>query len=299
MHIPLVAAVRMHNRQTLTATTMSLARFGVRHATTLTPAVARLVTEHHLVDQLNKIPATGPKHRLLKGDVLAYLGLITPREPPVPTGVQGPPPRKLGIPPTKKADGIQLVTDRLAKAKRDGLLQYQRMVTIDQANQLVKQLNRKQGTSLSLDDLILRAASLAVKHTTGTSNASIEVATPNTSASLLIHPQVKVEGIEKADKLQKASTLSTTTSSTFDKLPAKKTNDSTATVAATQPRSNLLDYLLDTTGQVATPSIRQEFPHQEQRVTLTVVASSKNDAPTAQQLLERIANYLEQPKQML
>jgi hypothetical protein len=73
-------------------------RLSVRHAATLTPAVARLVMEHRLVDRLNEIPATGPKHRLLKGDVLTYLGLITPRDPPVPTGVQGPPPRKLGIP---------------------------------------------------------------------------------------------------------------------------------------------------------------------------------------------------------
>jgi hypothetical protein len=85
-----------------------------------------------------------------------------------------------------------------------------------------------------------------------------------------------------------------------DKLPTKKTTDFATTVAAIQqPRSNLLDYLLDTTGQVATPSIRQEFPYQEQQITLTVVASSKADATTAQQLLEIVTNYLEQPQQLL
>lgn len=43
----------------------------------LYPSVIALVHEHHLSDSdVSKIPATGPQNRLLKGDVLAYLGSI-------------------------------------------------------------------------------------------------------------------------------------------------------------------------------------------------------------------------------
>ncbi|RMZ92268.1 hypothetical protein DV736_g459, partial [Chaetothyriales sp. CBS 134916] len=43
----------------------------------LYPSVIALVHENHLTEEeVAKIPATGPNHRLLKGDVLAYLGQI-------------------------------------------------------------------------------------------------------------------------------------------------------------------------------------------------------------------------------
>ena len=43
----------------------------------LYPSVAALIHENHLSDSdVAKIPATGPQNRLLKGDVLAYLGSI-------------------------------------------------------------------------------------------------------------------------------------------------------------------------------------------------------------------------------
>jgi pyruvate/2-oxoglutarate dehydrogenase complex dihydrolipoamide acyltransferase (E2) component len=45
----------------------------------LYPSVTALVHENHLSDSdVAKIPATGPQNRLLKGDVLAYLGAIAP-----------------------------------------------------------------------------------------------------------------------------------------------------------------------------------------------------------------------------
>ena len=43
----------------------------------LYPSVTALVHENHIsADEVSKIPATGPQNRLLKGDVLAYLGDI-------------------------------------------------------------------------------------------------------------------------------------------------------------------------------------------------------------------------------
>jgi hypothetical protein len=45
----------------------------------LYPSVIALIHENHLSDtDVAKIPATGPQSRLLKGDVLAYLGAIAP-----------------------------------------------------------------------------------------------------------------------------------------------------------------------------------------------------------------------------
>jgi hypothetical protein len=86
----------------------------------LYPSVIALIHEHHLSDaDVAKIPATGPQTRLLKGDVLAYLGAIasdyssklsqriehmshldlsnikimpTPEKPAVPTAEQAPVP---------------------------------------------------------------------------------------------------------------------------------------------------------------------------------------------------------------
>lgn len=43
------------------------------------PSVNALIHENQIPeDEVSKIPATGPNHRLLKGDVLAYLGRIEP-----------------------------------------------------------------------------------------------------------------------------------------------------------------------------------------------------------------------------
>ncbi|KAI9777923.1 MAG: pyridoxine biosynthesis protein [Geoglossum umbratile] len=45
----------------------------------LLPSVASLLLEHRLPpSEADKIPATGPKGRLLKGDVLAYVGMVSP-----------------------------------------------------------------------------------------------------------------------------------------------------------------------------------------------------------------------------
>jgi Biotin-requiring enzyme/e3 binding domain len=45
----------------------------------LYPSVIALIHENHIPDdEVTKIPATGPNNRLLKGDVLAYLGTIEP-----------------------------------------------------------------------------------------------------------------------------------------------------------------------------------------------------------------------------
>ncbi|KAG0222452.1 hypothetical protein BGW42_006602, partial [Actinomortierella wolfii] len=53
----------------------------------VSPAVAHLLLKHHIKD-VTEIPATGPKGRVLKGDVLAYLGLIKARPAPIPTRPQ-------------------------------------------------------------------------------------------------------------------------------------------------------------------------------------------------------------------
>ncbi|CAG8678909.1 9976_t:CDS:2, partial [Paraglomus occultum] len=50
---------------------------GDRH---LSPAVAHLLLTNGITDTAN-IPTTGPKGRLLKGDVLAYMGKIKPPPP--------------------------------------------------------------------------------------------------------------------------------------------------------------------------------------------------------------------------
>lgn len=50
----------------------------------ISPAVAHLLLQNHISD-VTKVPATGPKGRVLKGDVLAFLGKIKARPAPEPT----------------------------------------------------------------------------------------------------------------------------------------------------------------------------------------------------------------------
>lgn len=57
----------------------------------LSPAVLNLVLRHHIKD-LGKIEASGPGGRILKGDVLAHLGLIKPSPAP-PQKTSAAPPR--------------------------------------------------------------------------------------------------------------------------------------------------------------------------------------------------------------
>ncbi|KAI8328153.1 hypothetical protein BC941DRAFT_445561 [Chlamydoabsidia padenii] len=56
----------------------------------LSPAVLNLVIRHHIKD-LGSIEASGPGGRILKGDVLAHLGLIAPRPAPKPRLSAAPP----------------------------------------------------------------------------------------------------------------------------------------------------------------------------------------------------------------
>lgn len=50
----------------------------------LSPAVLSLITRHHIADP-SQITGSGPGGRILKGDVLAFLGKIQPRPMPPPT----------------------------------------------------------------------------------------------------------------------------------------------------------------------------------------------------------------------
>jgi pyruvate/2-oxoglutarate dehydrogenase complex dihydrolipoamide acyltransferase (E2) component len=99
------------------------------------PAVARLVAEHQLEGKLKDIQATGPKGQLLKGDILIFLGKIKPRAPPVPTGVQGPPPSATSV------NIATIIKERLAHARKEQ--QYQIVVTADRALDWLKRLKSK------------------------------------------------------------------------------------------------------------------------------------------------------------
>ncbi|RKP05962.1 hypothetical protein THASP1DRAFT_25629 [Thamnocephalis sphaerospora] len=314
-------AARSTARRTVRAGTAQRTYASVRTSNVLTPAVARLVAEHQLDGKLADIRATGPKGRILKGDVLVFLGKIKPRDPPKPMGVQGPPPGTGSTMATRTA-------------------QRQREVSVEQATALLTTLQKKRGLKLSLNDLVMRAMALALIQVPSTAAGTVvDVATAGASAILPVAKQTRLAPIERAAAEAQKATASTerqsraapflavsaprtvtvdprqppatkplakdqlydflldaspVSTSTHRAAPAAET--SAASAPAPAAPGLLLDYLLDTNGRVPLPNLRTELPHQEQHVTLTIVTGTAVDATLAGRLLDCVAGHLERPE---
>ncbi|KAG0328804.1 hypothetical protein BGZ99_004468 [Dissophora globulifera] len=143
----------------------------------LSPAVAHLLLENHIKD-VTKIPATGPKGRVLKGDVLAFLGKIKARPAPEPTIPQPktlPPPSSpsVSFPSTplrssftdSPASGMRkVIASRLSESKSTVPHSYAtRDLTIDNMMKLRHTLADEFDVKVSVNDFLIKAASLALR----------------------------------------------------------------------------------------------------------------------------------------
>ncbi|CAG8486561.1 11197_t:CDS:2 [Ambispora leptoticha] len=149
-----------------------------KHSAPLSPAVLHLLTLNGISDA-TKITATGPKGRLLKGDVLAYLGKIEPRTKtskeqggevekehtrPSPTVVA---PTKtaresseyVDIPLTKK-DEVARVTKSKSSIPHSYI---SKSINIDELLKFRQTFNEQFKTNITINDFFVKAASMALR----------------------------------------------------------------------------------------------------------------------------------------
>ncbi|KAG0028626.1 hypothetical protein BGZ81_004558 [Podila clonocystis] len=144
----------------------------------VSPAVAHLLLKHHITD-VTKIPSTGPKGRVLKGDVLAFLGLIKARPAPEPTIPQ---PKSLPpaqpVTPSSSASAPsgaaytdspastmrKVIASRLSESKSNLPHSYvSRDIVIDNMMKLRRLLADELEVKVSVNDFLIKAASLALR----------------------------------------------------------------------------------------------------------------------------------------
>ncbi|KAF9196278.1 hypothetical protein BGZ49_002862 [Haplosporangium sp. Z 27] len=149
----------------------------------LSPAVAHLLLQNH-IDDVTKIPSTGPKGRVLKGDVLAFLGKIEPRAAPEPTIPQPKtlPPASKPAPAASKspsasaaAPGLaftdsptsnmrKVIASRLSESKSTIPHSYvTRDIVIDNMMKLRHLLADELHVKVSVNDFLIKASSLALR----------------------------------------------------------------------------------------------------------------------------------------
>ncbi|KAG0310602.1 pyruvate dehydrogenase complex dihydrolipoamide acetyltransferase component (E2), partial [Linnemannia gamsii] len=147
----------------------------------ISPAVAHLLLQNHISD-VTKIPSTGPKGRVLKGDVLAFLGKIKARPAPEPTIPQPktlPPAAKVASPAASKASAPapgtaytdnattnmrKVIASRLSESKTTVPHSYvTRDIVIDNMMKLRHLLADELQVKVSVNDFLIKAASLALR----------------------------------------------------------------------------------------------------------------------------------------
>ncbi|RUS25660.1 hypothetical protein BC938DRAFT_471825 [Jimgerdemannia flammicorona] len=127
----------------------------------LSPAVLSLLSRHHISDP-SKIPASGPGGRILKGDLLAFLGQIQPKPMPPPTRSAAPAQIMLATPPKAASDTDNAKTTTKSKSKAPPSY-VQKDIVVDELVKLRRVLNEQYDAHFSLNDFFVRAASLALR----------------------------------------------------------------------------------------------------------------------------------------
>ncbi|KAF9434915.1 pyruvate dehydrogenase complex dihydrolipoamide acetyltransferase component (E2) [Entomortierella beljakovae] len=148
----------------------------------ISPAVGHLMLANHIND-VTTIPSTGPKGRVLKGDVLAFLGKIKARPAPEPTIPQPktlPPPSKPAptsapAPSAPQASGSaftdiptsnmrKVIASRLGESKTNAPHSYvTRDIVIDNMMKLRQVLSEELQVKVSVNDFLIKASSLALR----------------------------------------------------------------------------------------------------------------------------------------
>ena len=138
-----------------------------KQAYPLFPSVAQLLHEKRIpASDADNIPATGPKGRLLKGDVLAYLGSIPASYSSEQSArisklghldlsnIQSAPPKEAPLPPTKQSPAVTPQTDHIHS-------EIAVPISLSSVLSVQKRIQATLGVTLSLSTFIARATELA------------------------------------------------------------------------------------------------------------------------------------------
>ena len=140
----------------------------------LYPSIVQLLHEKGLsAQEANEIPASGPKGRLLKGDVLAYLGKISSSYP----SEQSQRIAKLGhldlsnvkiaSPPPSKQDALKTFNGAVSRPSRDqaapssSYTDIAVSISLEKVFEVQKRIHSTLGTTLPISTFIARATELA------------------------------------------------------------------------------------------------------------------------------------------
>ncbi|CAO3702222.1 unnamed protein product [Rhizopus stolonifer] len=142
----------------------------------LSPAVLSLVLKYGIKD-VGSIKSSGYGGRILKGDVLAHLGLIAPKPAPKPTFTAAPPRDQIVFAKTEKpaaAEEKKVVVPPTFISKQ---------VIADDLFDLRSTLNEQHGTHVAVNDFIAKAAERALQDVTSKVTKSNKSVIYNTVAS--------------------------------------------------------------------------------------------------------------------
>ncbi|KAI8351800.1 hypothetical protein EDC96DRAFT_518497 [Choanephora cucurbitarum] len=138
----------------------------------LSPAVLSLILKYGIKD-VGSIKPSGHGGRILKGDVLAHLGLIAPKPAPKPTLTAAPP-------------RDQIVFAKSSKPAAEKSVEKEQIV-VDDLFKLRQSLNEQHGTFVSVNDFIAKAAERALQeittHTPSTPSAKKPVVHQSTASA--------------------------------------------------------------------------------------------------------------------
>ena len=246
----------------------------------LYPSVQHLLSENGMSkDEADKIPATGPSGRLLKGDVLAYLGKIEKSHP-------GELSARLAILAHLDLSNIKLAEPASAKSQNDAKAEPETIIEENLATEIAvpislvevlktqKKLKDTLGLELPTTTFIARAVELA--------NQELPAKKSPPTADDLFN---SVLGLDKI----KPTTSTGNFIPQVTALPATRTLLSRS--VGQRPKSDILDILTSTT-QRTNPvhSSAAVFPAETNVFSLTV---AKNDVKRATIFLERMKGVLE------
>ncbi|KAI8640999.1 hypothetical protein BD408DRAFT_418916 [Parasitella parasitica] len=136
----------------------------------LSPAVLSLVLKYGIKD-VDSIKSSGNGGRILKGDVLAHLGLIKPKPAPKATLSIAPPRDQIVFAKTEKKQDQKEVAPPLPTF-------ISKQIVVDNLFSLRQSMNEQHGTHASINDFIAKAAERALQDVTANKISSVGVKNP-------------------------------------------------------------------------------------------------------------------------